>query len=54
MRTLLPLLVLLGCLGLFLAAKAAPARALSDYRDTMLAHPEVGPGCGCGCIHCGC
>jgi hypothetical protein len=54
MRILLPLLVLLACLGLFAAAKTAPAKALSDYQDRVTVRPQGGLGCGCGCIHCGC
>lgn len=53
-HVLLPLLALALCLGLFFAAKAAPARDLSAYRDAVQTQPQSLLGCDCGCLHCGC
>lgn len=57
MRTMLPLclLVLALCCGAFTLAKAAPADALSAYRDAVQATPQSCLGCGgCSCVSCGC
>ncbi|MEA4858050.1 MAG: hypothetical protein AAGU21_11340 [Solidesulfovibrio sp.] len=57
MKITLPLCLLALALaaGLFALGRAAPAEALSAYRDAVQAAPQSCLGCGgCNCLSCGC
>ncbi len=54
MRSLLPItiLALAATIGLFAAARLAPADALAAYRQQVIEQPQ---SClGCSCVSCSC